>query len=1353
MTQTHIDLYAAPHPFAVERLHAKIPAGATLAEIASRAQPDPLLARHAHLYVDGDYVPRDAWARIKPKPGATVTLRMVPMGGGGGKNPLRTVLSLAIMAAMPALSASLTGALGSGIGGSVFGISSSRLLSSGINLLGRLALNAIAPPARARQAAPKESPTLFIQGARNQAYPFGRVPKVLGRHRFVPPLGALPYTETAGNDQYLRMLFVWGYGPLRISELKIGETPVTDFSDIEIETRQGYDDDAPLTLYTDSVLQNDLGVTLTNAGGAVTRTSEADADEVSIDITLPRGLFLFSKTGAKTNASVRIEAQYAPAGTGDWSAPSDGYKSILSRTSDIFVKPAVFTRAGVGYETRRIDILAMDRAGGYLKILAGAVWVNGIDAGTGASLPAVPADVTALAAIERRSGDADAIISGRITDMRDTTFFQTGADFAVTASLTAGKVEIAAGGLQFPGFVITAKQSAALRQSLTFKVPKGQYDVRLRRITADAADDSLFDETAWTALRTLRYAYPVRMTGVAMTAVRIRATDQLSGIIDRFNGVVESILPDWNGAEWTDQPTSNPAAIFRHILQGRGNARPLPDSRLDLTRIEEWHDACHAAGREFNNIVDYDVSVREILNDAAAAGRVSPCLLDGKWAVVEDKPQTVPVQHFTPRNTYGFQGAKAFDEVPEALRIRFINRAKGWLQDERLVYDDAVTAETADKYDTLDLTGVTDAAQAWKDGRYHIATARLRPETFSFYCDIEHIVCTRGDLVRFTHDVPLFGLASARVASTVTSGGNVTGVMLDDAVTMEAGKSYGLRCRKSDGGSVVVPIVPAAGITALLNFAAPLPISAAPQPGDLALFGESGAESVELIVTAIEPQGNLSAKITCAAAAPQVHLADTGTIPAFSSNITLPPEMKRPPAPVLSRIQSGAESLIVGSDGSLTTRIQITLAPPAYARALDMQVMIRGDGESLFRKAETLATSPTSVSVIDVNEGEIYDITLRYVSESGALSDLLTIAGHRVTGASDLPADVGNFRINVLGASVYLAWDRVTDIDLSHYILRFSPALSGVDWSSAVDLLPHISGDATSVAVPAAIGTYLLKAADLGGRQSQNATLVVTTIAALSGYNAVMTVAESPGFAGTRDGVALTASGLMLDGADDMNDWPDMDAMDNIDAGLLGLVDQGSYAFAGVADLGAVYTSRLAAQMTVGGISMNASVDTFGLIDAEENFDQSIDPSLWSLKLQLSTTNDDPAGAPGWSGWQDFVIGDYTARAYRFRLLFGADAANVSPLVTALSVTIDMPDRTAGGNGILSDPAGSNILYDRPFRAAPVVAVSAESMSTGDYYAITARSETGFTIRFFDAAGSGIARTFDYIAKGYGDAS
>jgi hypothetical protein len=312
-----------PHPFTVAGVAREMNVGKSLSDMVSAVVPEHLPRQALRVYLDGHEISRAKWPRVRPKAAARVIIRCIPLGGGGGKNPLRTILSLAVMAASPVISSALTGVFGAGA--NFLGISAGRLITGGVNLLGRLAINALAPPGRPRFSGNiKESPTLFIQGARNQALPFGRVPKALGQHRCVPPLGALPYTETAGNDQYIRMLFIWGYGPLRVSDLKIGETAIESFTDVEIETRHGYPDDAPLTLFTNSVIQNDLDVLLTQAGGHVVRTTAEDAEEISVDITFQRGLVRFS--GAqKVATSVQVELQYAPAGTDDWSLAADVY--------------------------------------------------------------------------------------------------------------------------------------------------------------------------------------------------------------------------------------------------------------------------------------------------------------------------------------------------------------------------------------------------------------------------------------------------------------------------------------------------------------------------------------------------------------------------------------------------------------------------------------------------------------------------------------------------------------------------------------------------------------------------------------------------------------------------------------------------------------------------------------------------------------------------------------------------------------------------------------------------------------------------------------------------------------------
>lgn len=1228
-------LTACPEPFRVRNIKEKIPQGWTIAEIVLFAIPR-VSVRYAHVFVNGDYIPQGMWLAVRPKAGTVVTVRVVP-GKGGGKNPIATVLSLALIVAAPALGASLATATGLAtatsaglISWTVGGISGLSIATGIVSVVGRLAINALAPPSKQKGnsgvASITEKPTQFISGGKNQVLRFNAIPRPLGKHRMMPPYGALPFTEIVGNDQYVRMLFVWGYGPLAISDLRIGDTSISEFADVEIETRQGYYNDAPLTLFTKQINQNDLSITLTAAVDWQVRTTEDNVDEISIDVTFPRGLAKYGSSGSKSNQTVDIEVQYAPAGSGAW----------------------------------------------------------------------------------------------------------------VNATETT------------PAISVTAKQSAAVRKGLRFKVERGQYDVRLRRITEDSTKDTIIDEVVWTALRSIRNDNPVKITGLAVTVLRIRATDQLNGVVDQFSGIVSSILPDWNGSSWVMRETANPASIYREVLQGKANARALSNSRLDLSALQQWHADCVAAGREFNYVVDSQLSVHDLLADVAAAGRANPAVIDGKWRVVQDKPQSVPAQHFTPRNSFGFQSQKAFPDLPHGFRVKFINRNNDWQADERIVYDDGYTAANATKFEGLDLVGITDPAQAWKDGRYHIATARLRPETFSFNTDIEHIVCTRGDLIRLTHDVLLVGLGSARIKTVQDDGDTVTGITIDDTFTMEADKGYAVRIRKANGTSLVCPLTTVAGETKTLTFANSLTFAEAPGVGDLVLFGETGEESIECIVKSIEPQSDLTARITCVDAAPAVHTADTGVIPAYDSHVTAPADLKRPPAPVVISVQTGEEALIRNPDGSFSATITLTLATPLYSGVLFTDVQMSATGETNFRSASFIQ-SGNQIRIIDVEAAEYYDLSLAYKNSNGLSSPPTIITNQNVIGASEPPSDVTGFQVNVNGQTAHLSWDAVANIDLNHYRIKFSPDTTGeASWASSVDLVLKVSAPATSATVPALVGTYLIKALDFGGRESVHEARVVSTIADVEGFNAITTLIEHPAYAGGHTGTASDAGILRLDSADLFDELEDIDAAPNIDFTDSGILSFGVYQFFNAFDLGDVYTSKLTATITVDGVDLQQNLDTVANIDVMANFDQSAAPTAYSVQLQVRTTNDDPEDDPVWGDWINFVVGDYTARAFQCRMLLSSFESGVSPLVSELSVQIDMPDRTDAQRNLASLPDGSNISFLHAFKETPAIGVTSSDMTTGDHFTITDRTPSGFRICFFNSAGVGISRTFDYLAKGYG---
>src|SRR5262249_52759161 len=123
-----------------------------------------------------------------------------------------------------------------------------------------------------------ESPTLSISGGQNAARPYEPVARVYGRHRVFPAYGAQPFTEILGADQYLRMIFVVGLGITDIEDIKLGETPITNFQGVEMEVRAGWPTEPPLTLYTQDVFEDSVGsVLLFNV--AQVRTSRDDAVE------------------------------------------------------------------------------------------------------------------------------------------------------------------------------------------------------------------------------------------------------------------------------------------------------------------------------------------------------------------------------------------------------------------------------------------------------------------------------------------------------------------------------------------------------------------------------------------------------------------------------------------------------------------------------------------------------------------------------------------------------------------------------------------------------------------------------------------------------------------------------------------------------------------------------------------------------------------------------------------------------------------------------------------------------------------------------------------------------------------
>jgi hypothetical protein len=160
-------------------------------------------------------------------------------------------------------------------------------------------------------------------------------------------------------------------------------------------------------------------------------------------------------------------------------------------------------------------------------------------------------------------------------------------------------------------------------------------------------------------------------------------------------------------------------------------------------------------------------------------------------------------------------------------------------------------------------------------------------------------------------------------------------------------------------------------------------------------------------------------------------------------------------------------------------------------------------------------------------------------------------------------------------------------------------------------------------------------------------------------------------------------------------------------------------------------------------------ISTWSLISEREIW-SGVEASQYGVSLQVRTTEDDPNGSPTWTNWKQFVIGEYTARAFQFRLKLNSNEQDVTPSVSKASIEIDVPDRIESGDDITVPSSGATITYNNAFREKPAISVAIDDLDTGDTYTITNKSRTGFDIQFLDNGGSGVQRTFSYVAKGFG---
>ena len=218
-------------------------------------------------------------------------------------------------------------ALGSLSGFGLFVAGATQVVAIGAAIAGfGLASRALRPDAPEGGGVGGLSPTLL--GIGNNAQPGQVVPEVFGTHRLFPP--AIGWYTEPGSD-WLRILLAVGMGPVEMSAIHVGETPIGDLDGAEIEVRNGETTDAPLRGFSDNIIQSvpniryPMGieddpnhVPPVPVSDWSSATTAPDTERIGVGLHFPAGMYTFRKSGGTSIMWVRFDLEYREHGTAAW---------------------------------------------------------------------------------------------------------------------------------------------------------------------------------------------------------------------------------------------------------------------------------------------------------------------------------------------------------------------------------------------------------------------------------------------------------------------------------------------------------------------------------------------------------------------------------------------------------------------------------------------------------------------------------------------------------------------------------------------------------------------------------------------------------------------------------------------------------------------------------------------------------------------------------------------------------------------------------------------------------------------------------------------------------------------------
>lgn len=871
------------------------------------------------------------------------------------------------------------------------------------------------------------------------------------------------FVSVDDNDEYLNWLVAVGEGELTsITDIQLNDNPYNNYDDVSVEIRTGTNDQKIIDGFGDTYNSKSVSrqlsktwVTESVPGGNMIRG-------IMIEVVFPNGLYHVKDNGERENYSVTLDVEYRiNNGDGTYGAWTNLFKDVVKNNYGVSLAKNVES----GQYSMTIEPRYRYYGGDSWD---GEIW-NGATIAIGNATGIVRAKdfgktTVAVGAFKVNTSKFSSSVINNVKD---------GQTVTTTITVTSGS---GAG-------IVTSKTSSALRKQFKInKLTEGQYEIRVRRTTAESTDDRTSDACQLAMVSGIIYddfTYP----NIGLIGIKAKATDQLSGSPTLSFIKNRRYVWVWNGNNYITQRADNPAWACYDLLHQamrvknvktgawEYEVRGVPADRMRYADFNRWASWCNTMKLYVNIEINQVGEMLDVANQKIAPiGRGMVVRFGTKYGCIYDHVQQ-PVQMFGMGNIIAGTFQEEFLKVADranCVEVTFTNADADYQRDVLTIYGETYDSDGYAKTAQLTMDGITDYKQAYREGKYQLMCNKYQLRTVSFEADIDAIASTVGDVILVSHDVPKWAY-SGRVEAVD-----------DDKITLpcyvtDTSKSYRIQYRKQNDNIYTKDCSIVSSTEDGWTVISVSDTSNMPEIGDVFDLAIANIGSKPFVIKSITRSQEFRRRITAIEYAEEL----------FDESYDIPPiqySMLTNNAPKNVTNLSARQYAYTDSYGRKHNIMAVSWKKPSNG------------GKFTVQYSSNKTTWVTALSQIDSDSVE-FEVpaqgwyvkvitTLGLRQSSGAITELIS------KGVDVLPPDVTNFIVERMASGTRRFWwdfTYPTPNDIAGFRMKYTQAVT-LNWSKGIPVQEGLitSQPYETEMIRYGVHTIMIKAVDNAGQESAN---------------------------------------------------------------------------------------------------------------------------------------------------------------------------------------------------------------------------------------------------------------------------